>query len=78
MASRSCWFFQPVEVPLIKKVALSLALASSLSVGGMAHAQEEPLLFGLGTEAFFVTAFVIGGVIIVADRVDSRDSPTSP
>ncbi|HRD45879.1 MAG TPA: hypothetical protein PLF78_05285 [Caulobacter sp.] len=63
---------------MIKKVALSLALASSLSVGGMAHAQEEPLLFGLGTEAFFVTAFVIGGAVIVFDRVDSRDNPASP
>lgn len=69
---------------MIKKVALSLALASSLAVSGMAQAQ--PMGYGgaggpLGmttTEFVFFSAFVVGGTFLVADRVDSRKKATSP
>lgn len=68
---------------MIKKVALSLALASSLAVSGMAQAQ--PTGYGAGgwlgmttTEFVFLSAFVVGGTILVADRVDSRKKATSP
>jgi len=68
---------------LIKKVALSLALASSLAVSGMAQAQ--PTGYGAGgllgmttTEFVFLSAFVVGGTVLVVDRVDSRKKATSP
>jgi hypothetical protein len=78
--------FEPKEVVLIKKVALSLALASSLTVGGMAQAQPgpgpEPGYGGFGglwsAESVLLAGFVIGGIIVVADRVDNRKNPSSP